>query len=116
MIDDPQEHNLTVRIGRSFRKRFRVVGQDLTGWTIAAQIRESQDSAATEIASFTVEIPNPADGIFYLNLANNDIDGITQASGQYDVVLVDPSGFADTYFYGEVSFVRTATARPVPPP
>lgn len=77
--------------------------RNLTGWTVLAQIRATQDSA-TPLAEFDATLSDQvADtGGVLLKLSPADTAAIPSGTHGYDVQLTDANGDVWTYIEGEV--------------
>lgn len=80
---------------------------DFTGWTIASQIWNQERTV--KFVDFSIIYINRAQGQVSLNLTSAQTAEIT-AESQYDVKLINPSGFAEYYLEGTVSISEGYTA------
>ena len=82
------------------------VAVDITGYTITAQIRDSEDG--TILASFGVNITSAVNGAFELTLT--DADTLTMpSSAVWDLQLKSPGGFTRTFAKGKVKTTKDVT-------
>lgn len=72
---------------------------NLTGWTVLAQVWQSDRS--TKIGDFTVTIATPSSGEVALKLAYT-VTAVLPTECRYDVMLIDPSGLREFYVEGIV--------------
>jgi hypothetical protein len=77
-----------------------MIPRDLTGWSVAAQIRKSRKKTDPIIASFAFNVLDATGEIAaYLSPAESTkLDGLT--SGRWDFQLTDPAGDPQTLLYG----------------
>lgn len=82
---------------------------DLTGCSVVAQIRSTEDSN-TIIAPFTTVVENQTTnkGEVTISLANTTTTAMTQ-DGLYDVQVTFPDGTVTTYLRGKVTLTKEVT-------
>ncbi len=94
-----------------FTDNTMTVGEDMSAYTAQAQAKESDDPAAAEICTFTIDETNKATGIFIVRF--NDKTGIiTQAAGVkgfWNLVLIDASNDPFSYVKGYAEVVQRPT-------
>lgn len=110
-------YNITVEQGATWRKTITIkdnqtpaVVINLTGCTIAAQIRERYDDASP-LASFTIENQDLVNGKFdlvlpYATTEALDIDG---DAALWDLEVLFTDGDKKRYLQGSVTFNREVT-------
>ncbi len=86
--------------------------QDLTGWTVLCQVRETTESAVI-LGTYTVTLGDQGEpiaglGAVYLKLSAATTGAITRtiAKGKYDIQLTNPAGDPQTYCEGDVTFTK----------
>lgn len=118
---NPAEYNIVIKKGATFYQEFEhldgVAPIDLTGVTGTAQVRATFD-AVTAIATFTVAIPTPANGVVTITLApaatlalSATFDAATQREKVvwfWDLKLDDSTDIVRTV-QGTVTYSRQAT-------
>lgn len=75
------------------------VAINLNGWTVLAQVWQSDRSA--KLGDFTVTITAPANGEVDLKLPYS-VTAVLPTEARYDVMLVAPSGLREYYVEGIV--------------
>jgi hypothetical protein len=75
---------------------------DLTGYEFLAEIRVSADPDATLMASFAIDVVDPANGIITRTLTATEAAKLTPGSARHDLQLTDPDGKVRTWLAGRV--------------
>ena len=77
-----------------------MIPRDLTGWTVAAQIRKSIKLADPILAAFSFDpLDETGEIAAYLSPTESaKLEGVR--AGRWDLQLVDPSGDVETIMYG----------------
>lgn len=77
-----------------------MIPRDLTGWTVAAQIRKSTKPTDSVLASFVFNTLDETGEIaaYLTPVESTKLDGIR--AGRWDLQLTDPSGDPETIMYG----------------
>lgn len=94
---------------------------DLTGYTITAEIRQSESSTSTLLATFGVVLGNQASsdtkGSFFLTLSNTITNGLVATPSNlpesgywWDMQLTAPDSKKRTYLKGRVTVENDVTA------
>lgn len=98
----PKVLNLSAYRGDAWSLRFTLAGTDLTGSTIAAQVRARPDSTDV-LAALDVTAVDLATGVFEI--------GQTAAgpAGHYDVQITASGGLPRTYVRGRLSVTADTT-------
>ena len=78
-------------------------GFNLTGFTIAAQVWDKERTG--KFADFSVSIPTPSNGTFFISLTRTQTATFTPNELHYDVKLKDPSDKQEYYVAG-IIFVK----------
>lgn len=84
--------NLTIEAGASFYQALRLINKadstpfPLNGWTGRAQMRRRSRSAEP-VVDFTVEVPDPAEGLIVMRLTAPQTSAITVPSGYYNLEI-----------------------------
>ena len=83
--------NITIDQGSTYSEEFTVTSDgdtavNITGMTVAAQIRKNYSSANAS-CNFTTELVTPASGIYRLKLTNSETAAITAGRYVFDVEL-----------------------------
>jgi len=73
---------------------------DLTGYSVVAKIKQTLESPDSTAVSFLTAIPDPASGIFVMELAAEATSLLRAGSYVYDVVLVAPDSFRTRIIQG----------------
>src|SRR5262245_1982014 len=116
----PGTKNLQMYRGDSFAMHIRLSTKDpdlvvsypdLTGFTIDAQIRETEDNA-TILATFDTEMDDQGDpdgmGGFVISMDADTTDDLP-AKGKYDVQVTWPDTTKKTYLRGDVTVTKDVT-------
>jgi hypothetical protein len=89
--------------------------KDLTGYTVAAQVRETKDAVGV-LLTFAVTLGNQADlengrGGVLLKIPGSETAAVPLATvtGVYDVQFTEPDGDPFTYLEGNVLFTEDVT-------
>lgn len=86
--------------------------KDLTGCTVASQIRKMVNKSETLLATFTVAVDNVTHGVFTLTLPNATTTTFILTEGAtyaYDVQVTDTNGKITTYIAGEIELLNHQT-------
>lgn len=86
--------------------------QDITGYTFKFQIRKIEaDNTAVVTASLGdgIEIINAAGGEFQLTLVRDKLRRLHAGDYSADLLIVDPSGYADRFFEAKCTVVEGTT-------
>lgn len=81
---------------------------DLTGWTLAGEIRRSHRSDAV-ILVFTVDIPSPETGQSIFSLTPAQTRSLAVSGGVYDIEATNPSGKTFRILQGKVTVTPEVT-------
>ena len=108
--------DLTIKRGNDFNQLFEFQQNNgsamtLVDWTLKSEIREKKDRNSTLVIAFTVYIPTPSNGKIYLKLTDTETAELNRGRKFYDVLLISPSGFDDTYIEGTATIVGTVTKK-----
>ena len=88
--------NLIINSGEDFSQNLNLLSADgsgvvdLSGFTIASQLRKHPDS--TKFVGIAVSITNPTQGKINISLADTITSGIKPGRHVYDVLLTRPGG------------------------
>ncbi len=112
----PVVYDLTIYRGADYVQWFRLeqpngTPVDLTGCTITSQIRRAVKDSAPLIEAFTVDMPAPASGQFYLTLSRAKTAAVQWPRGFYDVLITTPADLAAVYIEGRVTFRNTVSKK-----
>jgi hypothetical protein len=115
MSTKPERQDLNIYKGRDFSRSYAVktaagVAIPLTGYAIAAQLRETETRTGTLIKDFSVVVDEPA-GTFVVSMNDTDTGGITPSAGFYDILAIDAAGNDNTWIFGEVDIHETVTVK-----
>lgn len=107
--------NIDIDKGRDFSKYYgflddALVAIDMTGYSIAAQIRLEESSDSTLIDDFTIDTTDIATGVIYLTLTEVETAALNASSGYYDIKVTDTSGITKSWVKGRVEIHGTVTA------
>jgi len=105
--------NLVIYTDIDFEQTFLLTNPDntplnLVGYTASSKIKKTSDSDSS--VSFTVSFPNEETGEVKVALAATQTSQIKAGVYQYDIVLINSSGFKTRVIEGEV-FVKKAVTR-----
>lgn len=86
-----------------------MIVRNLTGWTVAAQIRKSTKAADPIIASFEFDTLGESGEIHAMltGTESSKLEGLR--AGRWDLQLTDPSGKPETILYGPAGPVGQVT-------
>jgi len=104
--------NLTVDQGTTFSANVDVSdesgnAQNLTGYSVAGQIRKSYDSSG--YTAFTAAITNAAQGTINISLAPSVTNGLTAGRYVYDVEITSGGGVVTRVLEGQVEVTPGVT-------
>lgn len=104
--------NLTVDQGTTFSANVDVSdesgnAQNLTGYSVAGQIRKSYDSSG--YTAFTAAITNAAQGTINISLAPTVTNGLTAGRYVYDVEITSGGGVVTRVLEGQVEVTPGVT-------
>ena len=104
--------NLTVDQGTTFSANIDVSdesgnAQNLTGYSVAGQIRKSYDSSG--YTAFTAAITNAAQGTINISLAPTVTNGLTAGRYVYDVELILADSTIEKVHHGIITVNPEAT-------
>ena len=104
--------NLTVDQGTTFSANVDVSdesgnAQNLTGYSVAGQIRKSYDSSG--YTAFTATITNAAQGTINISLAPTVTNGLTAGRYVYDVEVTSGGGVVTRVLEGQVEVTPGVT-------
>ena len=104
--------NLTVDQGTTFSANVDVSdesgnAQNLTGYSVAGQIRKSYDSSG--YTAFTAAITNAAQGTINISLAPTVTNGLTAGRYVYDVEVTSGGGVVTRVLEGQVEVTPGVT-------
>lgn len=104
--------NLTVDQGTTFSVNVDVSdesgnAQNLTGYSVAGQIRKSYDSSG--YTAFTAAITNAAQGTINISLAPTVTNGLTAGRYVYDVEVTSGGGVVTRVLEGQVEVTPGVT-------
>jgi hypothetical protein len=113
-------HNLTLERGVTFHREIKYEYQpqegvlqpiDLSGATAEFQVRKNKSSATTLLSLYsgngvTIDGPN---GVIFLDITDEDTDGIDFNVGYYDLKLAYPTGQEERILQGRFSVSREVT-------
>jgi bacillopeptidase F (M6 metalloprotease family) len=91
---EPARYDITIHQGATFNlglqyKTSSGVPVNMSGYTVEAQLWNR--NGTSKLANFSTPWTNQASGIFKLSLSSSVTSGITE-QGQYDVLILEPSG------------------------
>ena len=104
--------NLTVDQGTTFSANIDVSDesgnvQNLTGYSVAGQIRKSYDSSS--YTAFTASVTNAAQGTINISLAPTVTNGMTAGRYVYDVEITSSGGVVTRVLEGQVEVTPGVT-------
>jgi len=107
------KYNMLVQQGATYNQSITLKSStgtpiNITGCTVAAQIRE-QYSDATPVATFTTNIPVGTDGVIQISLTPTETSAITIEKGVYDIEITYPGGTKDRILQGNVVISKEVT-------
>jgi hypothetical protein len=73
---------------------------DLTGFSVAAKLKQTLDSPDSTAVSFLTVIPDPTTGLFVMELTTEATSLLRAGSYVYDVVLIGPDFFRTRIIQG----------------
>ena len=106
-------NNLVINAGSNFSQSFTLEGSDtnsgfnLSGYTIAAQMRKWSGSSSSTI--FTTEISDAPDGKILLSLSSAQTTSLKPGRYVYDVVITDEFGVKNRVIEGMVLVTEGVT-------
>ena len=109
-------YDIVIRKGNDFSEVFEFQNDDstpmnLTGWTVLSQLRKGKKRESELIVDFTIDIPDPSSGKVYQTLTDAQTDAIAVDIAYYDILLISPSGFDETYVEGTVTINPSVTKK-----
>jgi hypothetical protein len=115
MSAKPARQDINIYKGRDFSRSYAVkdsagVAIPLTGHTIKAQLRATEQRTGTLIKDFAVVVDEPA-GTFVVSMSDTDTGEITQNAGFYDILAIDAAANDNIWIYGEVDIHETVTVK-----
>ena len=81
---------------------------DVTNWSGAAQVHETNDPDSKLILAFTVSVADGAAGKMQVSAAKADTN-VCDEQGYWDLVLTNDKAITDTYLVGNVTFETVPT-------
>ena len=104
--------NLTVDQGTTFSANIDVSdesgnAQNLTGYSVAGQIRKSYDSSS--YTAFTASVTNAAQGTINIQLTPTVTNGLTAGRYVYDVEITSSGGVVTRVLEGQVEVTPGVT-------
>lgn len=84
-----------------------VTAIDITGYTIEADLRAELGGAV--LAEFSYSAVDEPNGVFSLNLTDEQTAVITYQRGTYDVKMTDTSGYVTYILRGTIEFIERVT-------
>lgn len=108
------KYNMLVQQGATYNQSITLKNAantapiNITGCTVAAQIRE-QYTDATPVATFATNIPVGTDGVIQISLTPTQTSAITIERGVYDIEITYPGGTKDRILQGNVVISKEVT-------
>lgn len=118
-LSDPNGGSLSagaaIEIGRDWDDEFEFADEngdpeDLTGYTVESELRESDTPGSALIATFAVGSSDLPNGIVRRSLADDVTSGLLAGQGYHDIKLTAPDGSVETRIYGTASIIGRPTA------
>lgn len=110
----PGKYDITILKGADFPLELQILDDaedpvDLTGWSVAAVVRERNARTAEEIIDLAPAITDAADGMISIFIDSEDTGDITHRRGYWDLRLTDPDGLEQIYVYGVATISEIVT-------
>jgi len=111
----PVKYNITIRRGRDLSLNFEYTDADgvainMTGYSIAAEIRATKARDGDLIATFTTVETSLSTGLFGITLSDTITAALTDTAGYWDLKITDAAGLIETFAEGRVDIIETVTA------
>lgn len=102
----PDNYPITIIRGRAFDAEFELIGVNLTGKTVASQLRAKESQSSELIAHFTVTVTPAADSVVKIALTDDQTAVLVQEQGFYDILIVEDDA---TYVRGAATILGSVT-------
>ena len=115
MSSERKRYDLLIYKNRSFKmnvffKDASGAATDLAGWSGFSQCRETAKATSELIFAFDVVIADATAGKVSVMVTGNQT-GVEQSKGSWDLMMVAPDGYDDTYVLGQVILADVPTVR-----
>jgi hypothetical protein len=113
----PLNDSISIYRGDDFSRTYQIatgtasnaVPVNLTGCVIASQLRKTEGSAGSPLATFNVTNRVDLDGTFTLTLSNAITAALRVSEAVFDVQFTNPAGKVTTYIKGTAEVVADVT-------
>lgn len=110
----PDNVPLVIKRGRDFNETFEFEAFNLTGYTARAQIREAFSLSSALVEEFHLTVTPGVNSTIAFYLSETETAAITADTAYYDLLLTSPGGVDDTYIFGQIQIIGSATEKATP--